>query len=81
MVRNDISNDIDLVQPTSHIILKNSVAKKPPPEPASLLYLRTLVMRQNDWPPKSMAYWLVRTGHNSTDVIINARDIPFFKPN
>ena len=43
-------------------------------EPELLLHLKTLVMWQNDWPPKYMAYWLVRTGHNSTDVIINARD-------
>ena len=36
MVRNYISNDIDLVQPTKYTVSKNRVAKKPPPEPAPL---------------------------------------------
>ena len=36
MVRNYISNDIDLVQPTKYTVSKNQVAKKPPPEPVPL---------------------------------------------
>ena len=36
MVRNHISNDIDLVQPTQYIVPKNRVAKKPPPKPKPL---------------------------------------------
>ena len=36
MVRNRISNDIDLVQPTQYIVPKNRVAKKPPLEPGLL---------------------------------------------
>jgi len=36
MVRNYISNDIDLVQPTKYTVSKNRVAKKPPPEPEPL---------------------------------------------
>ena len=36
MVRNHISNDIDLVQPTQYIVSKNWVVKKPLPEPVLL---------------------------------------------
>jgi len=43
MVRNYISNDIDLVQPTQYIVPKNRVAKKPPPEPEPLPHFNIFV--------------------------------------
>jgi hypothetical protein len=36
MVRNYVSNDIDLVQPTQYPISKGWIAKKPPPKPEPL---------------------------------------------
>ena len=32
MVRNCVSNDVDLVQPTQYVVSKDRVANKPPPE-------------------------------------------------
>ena len=44
MVRNRISNDIDLVQPTKYTVSKNRVAKKLPLEPAPLRPFKPLPM-------------------------------------
>ena len=78
MVRNYISNNIDLVQPTQYPLSKSRVAKKPPPAPGPLPSfepLPILVFWQNDWLPTYAASWLMRTEHSSEDAFINARDI------
>ena len=50
MVRNHISNDIDLVQPTQYIVSKNWVAKKLPLEPVLLLPFNPLpIYNENEY--------------------------------
>ena len=49
MVRNYISNDIDLVQPTQYPNSKNWIVKKPPPEPKPLPPFNTLpIFNENE---------------------------------
>ena len=48
MVRNYISNDIDLVQPTQYPISENLVAKRPPPEPEPLPAFEPLLKTFSD---------------------------------
>ena len=48
MVRNYVSNDIDLVQPTQYSISKNRGLKKPPPAPETLPTFTPLPIRNKN---------------------------------
>ena len=48
MVRNYVSNDIDLVQPTQYPISKNRGLKKPPPAPETLPAFTPLPIRNKN---------------------------------